>query len=55
MKSGLSPVVLGEIWQMADPENNGFLDQKGFSIALRIIGHVQNGQRLALNLGEIRM
>lgn len=55
IKSGLSKVILGEIWQMADPENKGFLDQQGFSIALRVIGHVQNGQRLAPNLGEIRM
>lgn len=54
MKSRLSPVLLGEIWQMADPDNNGFLDQQGFSTALRIIGHVQNGQRLAPNLAEIR-
>lgn len=54
MRSGLSPELLGEIWQMADPENNGFLDQQGFSVALRIIGHAQNGQRLARNLGDIR-
>ena len=54
MKSGLSPVILSEIWQMADADNKGYLDQQGFSIALRIIGHVQNGQRLAPNLSEIR-
>lgn len=54
MKSGLSPAVLGDIWQMADPNNNGFLDQQGFSMALRMIGHVQNGQTLSPNLGNIR-
>ncbi len=55
MKSGLSPFVLSEIWQIADPKNQGFLDQQGFSVALRLIGHVQNGQALAPNLGDIRM
>jgi epidermal growth factor receptor substrate 15 len=54
MKSGLSPFVLSEIWQLADPKNQGFLDQQGFSVALRIIGHVQNGQTLAPNLGDRR-
>jgi epidermal growth factor receptor substrate 15 len=51
-KSGLAPNVLGEIWQIADVENKGFLDQVGFSIALRIIGHVQSGQKPTPSLGE---
>ncbi|ODV95008.1 hypothetical protein PACTADRAFT_50839 [Pachysolen tannophilus NRRL Y-2460] len=41
-KSGLSPAVLGEIWQVADTENNGFLSQFGFSVAMRLIGQVQH-------------
>lgn len=52
-RSGLPPSVLGEIWQIADSENQGFLDQLGFSLALRIIGHVQHGQRPSAQLGEI--
>lgn len=52
-RSGLPPSVLGEIWQLVDSDNQGFLDQLGFSLALRIIGHVQNGQRPSARLGEI--
>jgi len=44
-KSGLPPPVLGEIWQIADPTNLGFLSQFAFSVALRLIGHVQNGAK----------
>ncbi|TDL27224.1 hypothetical protein BD410DRAFT_739994 [Rickenella mellea] len=40
----LSPTVLGEVWAIADKENNGFLTRKGVAIALRLIGHAQNGQ-----------
>lgn len=54
IRSGLSPAILGEIWQLADPNNKGYLDQQGFSVALRIIGHVQNGQRLTPNLANVR-
>lgn len=44
-KSGLPPAILGEIWQIADPTNLGFLSQFAFSVALRLIGHVQNGAK----------
>ncbi|KAK9460641.1 uncharacterized protein V1516DRAFT_604030, partial [Lipomyces oligophaga] len=49
-RSGLSPLVLGRIWQIADAQNNGFLNHNGFAVALRLIGHVQNGQRLVPEL-----
>ncbi|KAK9455911.1 hypothetical protein V1511DRAFT_499031 [Dipodascopsis uninucleata] len=49
-KSGLSPLILGRIWQIADDENNGFLNQTGFAIAMRLIAYVQNGQRLTPEL-----
>ncbi|KAK9366760.1 hypothetical protein V1509DRAFT_673142 [Lipomyces kononenkoae] len=51
-RSGLSPLVLGRIWQIADDQNNGFLTQTGFAIALRLIGYVQSGQRLAPELAS---
>ncbi|KAK9357901.1 hypothetical protein V1504DRAFT_462846 [Lipomyces starkeyi] len=51
-RSGLSPLVLGRIWQIADDQNNGFLNQTGFAIALRLIGYVQSGQRLAPELAS---
>lgn len=40
----LAPTVLGEIWAIADSENNGFLTKKGAAIALRLIGHAQKGE-----------
>lgn len=49
-RSGLPAYLLGEIWQIADDANNGFLDQTGFSVALRLIGRVQGGQRLSANV-----
>lgn len=44
-KSGLAPMILGEIWQLADPTNLGYLTQFGFNVALRLIGHVQSGAK----------
>lgn len=49
-RSGLPPRVLGEIWQLADTDNNGFLDQVGFSLALRLIGYAQDGTSPSLDL-----
>ncbi|OBA20151.1 hypothetical protein METBIDRAFT_13159 [Metschnikowia bicuspidata var. bicuspidata NRRL YB-4993] len=42
-KSGLPANVLGEIWQMADSANLGFLTQLGFCVAMRLIGYTQAG------------
>ncbi|KAK6375839.1 hypothetical protein LTS17_007661 [Exophiala oligosperma] len=36
--------VLGQIWQIADTENRGFLTPAGFGVALRLIGHAQAGR-----------
>ncbi|CAN6637962.1 EH domain-containing and endocytosis protein 1 [Trichomonascus vanleenenianus] len=51
-RSGLPPNVLGEIWQIADTENQGFLDQVGFSLALRIVGKVQAGEPVSPALAD---
>lgn len=40
----LSPTVLGEVWAIADKENEGYLTRKGVAIALRLIGHAQKGE-----------
>ncbi|EPY53113.1 EPS15 repeat family actin cortical patch component [Schizosaccharomyces cryophilus OY26] len=40
-KSGLSPQVLGQIWQISDSENRGFLTFSAFSIAMRLIALAQ--------------
>lgn len=39
--SALPPLILGEIWQLADPENIGFLSQDRFGVACRLIAHAQ--------------
>ncbi|GAA5947699.1 hypothetical protein JCM3765_001041 [Sporobolomyces pararoseus] len=39
--SALPPILLGEIWQISDPENNGFLTPERFGVACRLIGHAQ--------------
>ncbi|KAI8461826.1 hypothetical protein BY996DRAFT_4631241 [Phakopsora pachyrhizi] len=41
--SKLPPTILGEIWQLADSENAGFLTRQQFDIALRLIGKAQRG------------
>lgn len=41
--SGLPLPILGEIWNLADPENVGSLNQFGFCVAMRLICHAQNG------------
>ncbi|GAA5932813.1 hypothetical protein JCM1841_005437 [Sporobolomyces salmonicolor] len=40
--SSLPPVLLGEIWQIADPDNSGFLSPERFGVACRLIGHAQD-------------
>ncbi|KAG9094342.1 hypothetical protein FRC06_010894 [Ceratobasidium sp. 370] len=43
--SGLPPTTLGEIWQLSDTDNNGFLTEHGLGIALRLIGWAQAGEK----------
>ncbi|KAJ9616923.1 hypothetical protein H2200_000643 [Cladophialophora chaetospira] len=43
-RTKLQPDVLGQIWQIADTENRGFLTPAGFGVVLRLIGHAQNGR-----------
>ncbi|KAI2467789.1 hypothetical protein F4781DRAFT_297585 [Annulohypoxylon bovei var. microspora] len=43
-KTRLDSRVLGEIWQVADNENRGFLTPVGFGLVLRLIGHAQAGR-----------
>ncbi|TFY74438.1 hypothetical protein EWM64_g9574 [Hericium alpestre] len=46
----LSSTVLGEIWSLADDENNGFLTRKGVAIAVRLVGWAQNGEHVSKEL-----
>jgi epidermal growth factor receptor substrate 15 len=46
----LPPTVLGEIWNIADEENHGWLSRKGVAIAVRLIGHAQRGEKVTRSL-----
>lgn len=56
-KTRLDSRLLGEVWQIADQENRGFLTPAGFGVALRLIGHAQAGRepspQIALQPGPI--
>ncbi|CAK7219319.1 hypothetical protein SCUCBS95973_003779 [Sporothrix curviconia] len=56
-KTRLDSRILGEIWQIADRENRGFLTPAGFGVALRLIGHAQMGKEpspsIALQKGPL--
>ncbi|KAJ7470374.1 hypothetical protein FB451DRAFT_1253535 [Mycena latifolia] len=45
--ANLPPTVLGEIWQIADESNNGWLSQKGVAMAVRLMGHAQKGEKVS--------
>jgi epidermal growth factor receptor substrate 15 len=42
----LLPTTLGEIWNIADEDNNGWLPKKGVAIAVRLIGWGQKGEKI---------
>jgi epidermal growth factor receptor substrate 15 len=42
----LPPIVLGEIWTIADEDNKGLLSRRGVAIAVRLIGWAQNGEKI---------
>ncbi|TFK55038.1 hypothetical protein OE88DRAFT_1653662 [Heliocybe sulcata] len=44
--SKLPPAVLGEVWSLADRENNGWLSKKGAAMAVRLMGWAQKGEPL---------
>lgn len=46
----LAGSVLGEIWSIADEENNGWLSKTGTAKALRLIGHAQKGSKVSPTL-----
>jgi hypothetical protein len=42
-RSGLDRKTLHDIWALADCNNEGFLSQEAFFVALRLIAHAQSG------------
>lgn len=53
-RTKLPPDVLGQIWQIADTENRGFLTPAGFGVVLRLIGHAQAGRAPSIQLAPSR-
>lgn len=48
-RSGLPDGILSKIWDLSDPFGQGFLDKKGFFVALKLIALTQNGKDLSMN------
>lgn len=43
-RSGLADSILSKIWDMADAGGRGFLDKRGFFVALKLVALVQSGK-----------
>lgn len=48
--SSLPPEKLGEIWAIADHDNNGFLTKKGVAATVRLIAWAQVGEPVTEDL-----
>lgn len=48
--ANLSASILGQIWAIADADNQGFLTRKGVSIAVRLLGWAQKGDAISADL-----
>lgn len=48
MKSGLSDVVLSRVWDLSDPNGNGYLDKTGFFTALKLVSLAQSGEQMKI-------
>uniref|UniRef100_A0A8C2THQ5 Epidermal growth factor receptor pathway substrate 15 n=1 Tax=Coturnix japonica TaxID=93934 RepID=A0A8C2THQ5_COTJA len=48
-KSGLTDLVLGKIWDLADTDSKGILNKQEFFVALRLVACAQNGLEVSLS------
>jgi len=48
--AGLNATTLGQIWGIADEDKKGFLNRKGVSAAVRLIGWAQKGEVISAEL-----
>ncbi|XP_054067612.1 epidermal growth factor receptor substrate 15 isoform X6 [Rissa tridactyla] len=48
-KSGLTDLVLGKIWDLADTDGKGILSKQEFFVALRLVACAQNGLDVSLS------
>lgn len=54
-KSGLSDIILGKIWYLADPEGKGCLDKQDFYVALRLVARTHNSHEVNLSSLNLTM
>lgn len=47
-RSGLADSILSKIWDLADAGGRGFLDKRGFFVALKLVALVQSGRAPSL-------
>ncbi|XP_044285914.1 epidermal growth factor receptor substrate 15 isoform X2 [Varanus komodoensis] len=48
-KSGLTDLILGKIWDLADTDGKGILNKQEFFVALRLVSCAQNGLDVSLS------
>ncbi|KAM8930564.1 epidermal growth factor receptor substrate 15 [Pelodytes ibericus] len=48
-KSGLTDLVLGKIWDLADKDSKGYLNKQEFFTALQLVACAQNGMEVSLS------
>ncbi|XP_030063097.1 epidermal growth factor receptor substrate 15 isoform X2 [Microcaecilia unicolor] len=51
--SGLTDLILGKIWDLADADAKGYLNKQEFFVALRLVACAQNG--LEVSLGSLNL
>ena len=48
--TNLNATVLGQIWGIADADNQGFLARQGVTVAVRLVGWAQKGEAVSADL-----
>ncbi|XP_060132893.1 epidermal growth factor receptor substrate 15 [Zootoca vivipara] len=48
-KSGLTDLILGKVWDLADTDGKGILNKQEFFVALRLVACAQNGLDVSLS------
>ncbi|XP_061488945.1 epidermal growth factor receptor substrate 15 isoform X2 [Rhineura floridana] len=48
-KSGLTDLILGKVWDLADTDGRGILNKQEFFVALRLVACAQNGLDVSLS------
>ncbi|POI24198.1 hypothetical protein CIB84_012054 [Bambusicola thoracicus] len=48
-KSGLSDIILGKIWDLADPVGKEYLDKQDFCVVLHLVARTHNSREVNLS------